>query len=70
VWGFWGAIVVVLVNAAFAAGGIVFAHRRLVRQVNGLGKRHERLERNALLYLMTKAEKREDRELLMRLFRE
>jgi len=61
---------------SFASGvifsaGILFARiMRISKDVNGLGGRSGRFERNMVLTLMVISEKRDDRELLAKMLRQ
>lgn len=59
-----------ILGIVFAAGGAYFFVRRQGKDLNGIGARSRKFERNALLAFMVLAEKREDREYIAKLFRE
>jgi hypothetical protein len=59
-----------IVGGIFGAGGLWFLVRQMRKDVNGIGARQRRFEKNVLLWAMKQTEKEEDRRWLADLFRE
>jgi len=55
------AAIIWLVGVIFGAGGAMAVLRRMSRDLNGVGGRQRRFEKNLVLVLMVITEKREDR---------
>lgn len=58
------------VGVIFGAGGAFALFRRMQKDLNGLGGRQRRLEKNLTLALMVVLEERRDRELLAQFLKE
>jgi hypothetical protein len=59
-----------IITLIFAAGGAWAMFRQTRKDLNGIGARTRRFEKNLLLALMVTTEKREDRELLARFLKD
>jgi hypothetical protein len=59
-----------LVALIFSAGGFYFGVRRMRKDLNGVGGRQRKMDRNFVLILMVICNKREDRELIATLMKE
>jgi hypothetical protein len=58
------------IGLIFGAGGAWAMFRQTRKDLNGIGARTRRFERNLLLYLMVTTEKREDRDKLAQFLKE
>jgi hypothetical protein len=59
-----------VLGLVFGAGMLFAMIKEMRRDLNGLGGRAQRFERNTILVLMTVTDKREDRELLATMLRQ